>query len=246
MKLLTTHILIGALLGALFLHPITMAVYWFEFHPEAAASGSLLPFLAGRLLMAFSLPMLPMTFVFLLLGAACGLASGLYSRAINRKNRLVLHFKQALGQDILLSLHQANNSEQFEYRPFARWNPERQGPDRELENGLVRTIAAFMNNQGGSLIVGMREDGAITGLESDYRTLQRKDREGFERLLALDGPSYRTRQLNLELDNPAQNQAQEPAIISGKIPDRISTDKRFRGGVVVLTRDSGEPALPRW
>jgi len=42
------------------------------------------------------------------------------------------------------------------------------------------------------------------------------------RLIALDGPSYRTRQLNLELDNPAQNQAQEPAIISGKIPDRIS------------------------
>ncbi len=48
-----------------------------------------------------------------------------------------------------------------------------------------------------------------------------------ERVVAPDGLSCRTRQLNLILDSPGQGQAQKPAIISGKIPDRISgTDIR--------------------
>jgi len=37
-----------------------------------------------------------------------------------------------------------------------------------------------MNGEGGSLIIGVADDGEILGLKADYNILRKKDRDGFE------------------------------------------------------------------
>lgn len=48
---------------------------------------------------------------------------------------------------------------------------------------MVKTIAGFLNHQGGSLLVGISDAGDVIGLKADYRTLKHKNRDGFERFV---------------------------------------------------------------
>jgi len=47
----------------------------------------------------------------------------------------------------------------------------------------VKTLAGFMNAQGGSLLIGVADDGSIVGLENDFQTLGRKDSDGYTQAL---------------------------------------------------------------
>lgn len=51
---------------------------------------------------------------------------------------------------------------------------------KELERVVMKTIVGFLNTSGGTLIIGVSDDGIVKGLESDYKTLPKKNRDGFE------------------------------------------------------------------
>jgi len=80
-----------------------------------------------------------------------------------------------------------------------RWSRvDDQIPNDKSEYIIAKTIAAFMNAEGGSLFVGVNDDGEVVGLEDDYQTFSsEKNKDGF--LLALDdlvqdflGKEYKT------------------------------------------------------
>lgn len=53
--------------------------------------------------------------------------------------------------------------------------------DVTLEKSCLKTICAFMNSDGGLLIIGVSdEEREPLGLENDYQTLRNKNRDGFE------------------------------------------------------------------
>jgi ATP-dependent Lon protease len=57
---------------------------------------------------------------------------------------------------------------------------------RFMEQMVVKSIAGFMNAEGGTLMIGVTDAGEIFGIEADYKTLGKKqDRDGFA--LWLDG-----------------------------------------------------------
>ena len=82
----------------------------------------------------------------------------------------------------------------LEFKERARWS---HGTDKKgkSEQIIVKTIAGFMNNEGGTLLIGVADDGRVTGLEEDYGTLSKANRDGFELFLTqlisdkLTGPS---------------------------------------------------------
>jgi predicted HTH transcriptional regulator len=54
----------------------------------------------------------------------------------------------------------------------------------ELRNAVIKTIAAFMNSEGGILLVGVQDDGQICGIDSDFETLkERKNWDGWMQFL---------------------------------------------------------------
>ncbi|MFN8108780.1 MAG: DUF262 domain-containing protein [Thermoleophilia bacterium] len=56
-------------------------------------------------------------------------------------------------------------------------------PPKVLEKVVARTVAGFMNQGGGVLIIGADDAGAPLGLDADLATLPRKDLDGFQQAL---------------------------------------------------------------
>lgn len=74
----------------------------------------------------------------------------------------------------------AGEGERIELKATARWNLRNGERDPRLEDEIVVTVAGFMNASGGTLLIGVADDGSIVGLADDYRVTVRHDRDGFE------------------------------------------------------------------
>ena len=54
---------------------------------------------------------------------------------------------------------------------------------KDLQKAVAKTVAAFMNTEGGTLLIGVTDDGEIVGIADDLETLSGKDLDSFERHL---------------------------------------------------------------
>ena len=87
-----------------------------------------------------------------------------------------------------------SESNVLEFKTGARWS---HGTDKKgkSEQIIAKSISGFMNSEGGTLIIGVTDDGEVFGLESDYETLSKASRDGFELFLTqlvsdkITGPS---------------------------------------------------------
>lgn len=69
-------------------------------------------------------------------------------------------------------------SKTLEYKASLRTRASDGSLFRPLESSCLKTIAAFMNSsEGGTLLIGVADDGSIHGLEADYSTLRKEDRD---------------------------------------------------------------------
>ena len=55
-----------------------------------------------------------------------------------------------------------------EYKQTARWNVREQRRDRTMEQVVVKTVAGMLNDRGGTLLIGVTDDGTPVGLDDDY------------------------------------------------------------------------------
>ena len=176
------HFLIGAVIGIIVLHPLTKAVYWYEFRDAMATNLGLWDFLLFRLETSFSTEMFPMSIIFAFIGGGIGSWFGFYHLAILKQHRTVQYFEKELAESLPL-LIKNGESEHLEFKASVRWDHQLDKQNRALEGIIAKTIAGFMNHKGGSLLVGVTDDGNIVGLTFDYQTLRHKDRDGFERCI---------------------------------------------------------------
>ena len=67
----------------------------------------------------------------------------------------------------------------LEYKSTMRWDIKKSEKARYLEDAVVKTIAGFANSPyGGTLLVGVTDDGDIHGLEDDYATFSKRGERG--------------------------------------------------------------------
>ena len=78
------------------------------------------------------------------------------------------------------SLIESGESAAVEFKSTARLNLHTGEQDQAIMWAVVKTIAAFMNTNGGTLLVGVGDDGRPVGVESDYPFVKGKDRDGWE------------------------------------------------------------------
>ncbi len=178
-KSLVFHTFAGAIIGYLVLHPVTMLIYQFVFEIPLDAFGREVDNFWQSIFLSFDLPMLEMGFYFTLLGGCLGLGSGFYYRSISRKDRQLQRQEGELRRNVL-SLIDDGESGKVEFKSSLRWDLKKECIGKEIEKSVLKTLAGFMNMKGGTLIIGVGDDGEITGLESDYCTLKKKNRDGFE------------------------------------------------------------------
>ncbi len=58
-------------------------------------------------------------------------------------------------------------SDQVEFKSTLRWNLKTDRSERVIEKAWLKTVVAFLNSSGGTLVVGVDDDGAILGIEPD-------------------------------------------------------------------------------
>jgi hypothetical protein len=73
----------------------------------------------------------------------------------------------------------AGENDTVEFKSSLRWDYERGVVNKKLEEVVAKTAAAFANTEGGTLLIGVDDDGGILGLENDYASLS-GDRDKFE------------------------------------------------------------------
>jgi hypothetical protein len=85
----------------------------------------------------------------------------------------------------------------IEFKSSLRWDHESQERTKIMEGAVVKTVAAFLNTDGGVLLIGVNDKKQVLGLEADYKTLTTKpNKDGFELALqqvlskALGADSY--------------------------------------------------------
>jgi hypothetical protein len=174
---------LGSVLGVFLIHPITMAIYWYEYRLDQASQwSSIWHFLSERMLASFSLPMLPMTLLFASLGALVSLVQGVVYAKLQRSKRAVARLEQAMARGVPTLIRLGEN-ERVEFKSTLRWDVRQQKVNKALAAVIAKTLAAFANHRGGSPLIGVDDEGCVLGLEDDYRTLKKSDRDGFELLL---------------------------------------------------------------
>jgi len=71
-------------------------------------------------------------------------------------------------------------SDELEFKSTLRWDLKETTINKKLEEVIMKTVAAFANSDGGTLLIGVGDDGEVLGLEPDYHSLGGVDRDKFE------------------------------------------------------------------
>ena len=114
-----------------------------------------------------------------LTGAFLGLVSGGLYSVLGRRARQIEQLQSALGQDVL-TLIASGEDGNLEFKSSLRWDLKKDEKNRILEGVILKTLAGFMNGEGGTLLIGVADDGEIVGIEHDYQTLKKSDQDGWE------------------------------------------------------------------
>jgi hypothetical protein len=71
-------------------------------------------------------------------------------------------------------------SAMLEFKSSMRWNIRANLQDKKMEDIILKSIAAFSNGYGGTLMIGVNDEGVVLGLEADYSTLKEPNKDSFE------------------------------------------------------------------
>jgi len=79
-----------------------------------------------------------------------------------------------------LELIASGENQSVEFKASLQWDYRQETRNKDLHEPIMKNLAAYMNTVGGALLVGVDDDGQILGLEPDYKTMGKKDSDGFE------------------------------------------------------------------
>ncbi|MGP0595264.1 GmrSD restriction endonuclease domain-containing protein [Nitrospira sp. T9] len=130
-------------------------------------------------------------------------------------------------------------SDGLEFKSSLRWDYQQGCVNKKLEDVIMKSVAAFANADGGTLLIGVDDSGAVLGLENDYASLN-ADKDKFElhlrnllnqqlgvafvaKKLAITFPALEGKDIcQIEI-----NQASEPVIIKLKDNTGQTVEKFF-------------------
>lgn len=85
----------------------------------------------------------------------------------------------AHGETILDRIKERESSN-VELKSSFRFDIRNRKPNPKMEKVIAKTISAFMNSEGGTLFIGVDDEGNVIGLQDDYQTLKKQNSDGFE------------------------------------------------------------------
>lgn len=70
-------------------------------------------------------------------------------------------------------------SQFVEFKASLMWDYRQQRANKALYDPVMKNVAGFMNSSGGTLLIGVDDEGEVLGLEPDYSVMKKGDSDGF-------------------------------------------------------------------
>ncbi len=110
--------------------------------------------------------------------------SELLNRLEERKLRRFTTTIQSIG-DLrpIPELIALGESDRLEFKTTLQWDIRENHPNKSLQQSSLKTIVAFLNTNGGTLLIGVEDNGNLYGLEQDLKCFKNPSIDQFERHL---------------------------------------------------------------
>jgi len=103
-----------------------------------------------------------------------------YVKVIDRKIIVNDMNKSTTERPVLERIKDRENPN-LEFKSSFRYDFKlKQSNPKIFEKVIAKTIAAFMNSEGGIIFIGVDDNGDVIGLDTDYKILNKKNSDGFE------------------------------------------------------------------
>lgn len=178
-RLLAVALISGIFFGLFILRPVNDFVAWYEHEVQAPSAWS---YVGSELLASLKGSKPSKTIFYAIVGALFSLLAAAFYSSVYMRNRRIDELTAELGKD-LDALIKAGESETLEFKSSFRWDMREKRANRSLEGVIMKSLAGFLNGRGGTLLIGVADDGEIIGLEQEYLLLRKADRDGFEQAL---------------------------------------------------------------
>ncbi len=80
---------------------------------------------------------------------------------------LMIRYLKQFGPEVERLIRDGESTE-MEFKSTMRWNLRSDREDPAIEHAVLKSVAAFLNTNGGTLLVGVADDRAIVGIEADH------------------------------------------------------------------------------
>ena len=171
----------GSLIGVLLLQPFALTVFWLQF--ENILGHEFSQWIWDNLDDTVSRrQMLQADVAYMAFGIGLVWIITSVSSYIARRRQDLDALTQQLNDDLPL-LIKRGETDTIEFKSSLRWDYRLEKINKKLEFVIAKTLGGFLNNRGGTLLIGVDDEGNILGLEKDYQSLRKKNRDGFELFL---------------------------------------------------------------
>jgi len=146
----------------------------------------------------------------------------------NEFMRSLISEPEIVAERPILELIALGESATLEFKSTLQWDVVQGRTNKELHLSVLKTIAAFLNSGGGTLVIGVEDNGHVLGLEHDLKGMKQGSLDRFGQLLAnivsqRIGPQYGPfirarfeRTDGREVCVVDVDKAPEPAFVKGK------------------------------
>jgi hypothetical protein len=178
-KIYVLTTVVGAIVGLLILFPLNQGVLFYEYVQPEIDAPTLIQFIQNQFNKLYFGESTGKLIFYSTTGALLGLLTARIHILLNSKLRYIEQLSGELTKDVAKLISHGESST-LEFKSAFRWDIKQSKVNKQLVFVIVKSIAGFMNNIGGTLLIGVDDDGRIIGLEKDYQNLKKPDRDGFE------------------------------------------------------------------
>jgi len=127
--------------------------------------------LIGGLISADSSPWSPKVIV---------LAIGVTTALVSMFAAAAAHLQPPRPTEPIDELIRRGESDRLEFKSSARWNLHTKARDERVELVVAKAVSGFLNSDGGTLLIGVNDDGELVGLANDFTVVKSPDPDRFE------------------------------------------------------------------
>lgn len=100
-----------------------------------------------------------------------------------RQPEIIESIKNKYSEDVVDDIYELlsmNEGQHLEFKSSLRYDYNTKQVNQGLEHVVMKTICAFFNAEGGTLLIGLSDNKEVMGIENDYLVIRNQNRDGFE------------------------------------------------------------------